>query len=121
MTDINELLQILLRAYRDKGMTNQAIADMGGLTHGHVNRLLNGPSSNLGKVKLETLVKLFPELFTSIVQNVHADNGIGIANGDYATVNNAQSLDALRLEKSILDDDGICDSCKIKVLKLLKK
>ena len=108
-----------LRELRNE-MTQQEMAKKAGCAQSYINHILNSPPDTLATVRLDILLKLFPELFASVVQNVHADNGIGIANGDYATVNNTQSYDSIQLERSILDDDDICDKCKVKVLKLLK-
>ena len=105
-------------------MTQQEMAKKAGCSQSYINHLLNNSADNLANVRLDILLRLFPELFYSIIQKSQVENGIGISNGDNATVNTTiQSGTFLKdnLLSAVLDDDTICDKCKVKVLKLLKK
>ena len=63
-----EALQNLLKARRSAGQTNQHIADIAGCTQQHINRLLNRNPELFGKVKLETLLRLFPSFFAPCLE-----------------------------------------------------
>lgn len=127
MDDYYQILQELLKQRRSNGETNQRIADTAGVKQPHINRLLNGDASQFGKVKLETLLKLFPAFFAPCLSGgakttLNNSNGNAIANNGTAIV--SQPDGALQKEQvvtAILNDDKICDTCKVRVLKLLNK
>lgn len=115
-------LQKMLRDLRADGKTNRELAEIAGISHAHINRLLNGPPENLLKVKLETLLRLFPELEKCITHDsICAPSGIGIANGDHATVNNYGNADALRTAIiSAVLDSGIHPECIVRICQIIR-
>lgn len=117
-------LQEALKAMRAAGKTNQEIADLAGVSQQHINRLLNGSADALGKVKLETLVRLFPRIFENIDQSSANIHGIGVNSGNHATVNihNGASNEVLGdIEQDILEDSKMCDACKVAALGIIKR
>ena len=125
MDEYYQLLQDLLKQRRAGGQTNQQMADVADTSHQHINRLLNGKPEQFGKVKLETLLRLFPSFFAPCLNggattNLTNSNGNAISNSGIAI--SSHQTDVLQKEQlvtAILNDEGICDACKVRVLKLL--
>ena len=124
---IFEQLQAILRKERDSGSTNQSIGDRVGLSHAHINRLLNGSADRIESLKFGTVLKLFPGL----IRIVDKDGQISQTNSPGAVVAigensiaNTKSNDNIKLNNqlmsNILNDDEICDSCKVRILKILQ-
>ncbi|MBQ7178484.1 MAG: helix-turn-helix transcriptional regulator [Victivallales bacterium] len=104
-------------------MTQQEMAKKAGCAQSYINHILNNPADCLANVRLDILLRLCPELFSNIIQNGQVENGIGISNGNNATVNttiHSSTFAREKLSSAVLDDDSICDACKVKILKLLK-
>ena len=126
MDEYYHLLQDLLKQRRAEGQTNQQMADVADTSHQHINRLLNGKPEQFGKVKLETLLRLFPSFFApclsgGVKTTLTNSNGNAIANNGTAIVSPQDDLlKKEQLVTAILNDDGICDACKVRVLKLLQ-
>jgi transcriptional regulator with XRE-family HTH domain len=119
-SSLYQSFQAQLRQMSRDGMTNREIAEKAGMSQSYVNQLLNGDAEQFGKVRIDMLIDLFPDVFRQLVV-VNGDNhGAAIVNGD-ATINEAQGGNNPALMKAIIDDDTICDKCKIKVLKMLAK
>lgn len=119
-SSLYQSFQAPLRQMSRDGMTNREIAEKAGMSQSYVNQLLNGDAEQFGKVRIDMLIDLFPDVFRQLVV-VNGDNhGAAIVNGD-ATINEAQGGNNPALMKAIIEDDTICDKCKIKVLKMLAK
>ena len=105
------------------GKTQEEIARETGLSQSHVCHLKNG-SREIGKIKLENFLKLFP----GAQINLHGDtiNGTATASGNGVAVGNDFSGGAKCKERieaisnAILDSD-MDDAAKIKALKIIKE
>ena len=75
--DIYTQLREILQAEYDRGATDQEIAGRLGISQQQVNRLRNGARS-FDKMRLETLLKLFPKL--SLVLNGNTLHGPSVSN-----------------------------------------
>ncbi len=121
-----EKFQQILRERRNQGETDEAIARTANTSHQHINRLINGSPEQFAKVKFETMLKLFPGIIRIMERdgqiNQNNSPGAAAAIGGNATAQNESDLSRYRgrLMESIIDNNGICDSCKVKVLKILK-
>lgn len=62
MKEFFERLHSDLKSRSLHGMTNRELALMANISQQHINRLLNGPPSQLGKLRAETLLELFPRV-----------------------------------------------------------
>ena len=123
-TAMLERLQQILRERRDRGETNQEIAKTADITHQHINRLLNGQPELLAKVQFGTILKLFPGMIRLMDKDgqISQNNSPGAAAsiGGNATITGESNLSDNRAKlKEILNANDICDSCKVKVLKIL--
>lgn len=127
MDEYYKALFSLLTQRSEAGQTNQQIANIAGCTQQHINRLLNGKPEQIGKVKLETLLKLFPAFFAPCLSGgakttLNNSNGNAIANNGTAIVSQLDgALPKEQVVTAILNDDKICDTCKVRVLKILQK
>lgn len=127
MDEFYKTLFALLTRRSEEGQTNQQIANIAGCSQQHINRLLNGDASQFGKVKLETLLKLFPAFFAPCLSGgakttLNNSNGNAIANNGTAIVSRPDgAFQKEQVVTAILNDDTICDTCKVRVLKLLNK
>jgi transcriptional regulator with XRE-family HTH domain len=120
-------LQDLLRKKRARGATNQEMAGAADISQPHINRLLNGPAENLGKVKLETLVRLFPQEFARVAETrvVAIASGSGSAASVHgnataapvALTTEAPLADAI-MEK-LLSAPGLCDPCRLAAVRIV--
>lgn len=126
MDEYYKALFSLLTQRSKAGQTNQQIANIAGCTQQHINRLLNGKPEQIGKVKLETLLKLFPAFFApclsgSVKTTLTNSNGNAIAtNNGTAIVSQPEgAFPKEQVVTAILNDDKICDTCKVRILKLL--
>ncbi len=131
-----QLLDAILQAERKNGKTNQELAEKAGCSHQHINDLLNHKKNvRIETLKFGTILRLFPELQKVIEDYLEHHTLAGAKDGKISQNNSpgaaasiggdavASSDSTLRahLLTAILDDDTICDKCKVKVLKLLKK
>ena len=132
---INETLQQRIRNWRESGMTNQEIADKASISHSHANRLLNGSSENIGSLKFNTVLTLFPDIQEAIAKHLNLPNATNVndagtatatdgsaasINGD-ATVNNAPlPPDFGEIMPEIMASD-MCDACKVKAFNIVAK
>ena len=123
--NLQELLQNWLVSQYNEGKTDEELADIAGCTRVHINRLRHGKFP-MEKVKLETLLKLFPNLRISLdgspITATNSAVNAGVNNGSM-TIHAAGEADQIKssLRSAILKSDGICDSCKVKILTLLEK
>ncbi|MBQ7178186.1 MAG: helix-turn-helix transcriptional regulator [Victivallales bacterium] len=127
-----EILQQNLRVMRDNGMTNEEIAKKGGISQSYVNLLLNKSPDQFKKIKIETLMLLFPDIFNELVKSSGATSvGNAVANatpvhGNATAINGNVTQSALdgplldQLQSAILDDGKMCAECKVRVLQLIK-
>lgn len=120
---------------RGRGVTNNEMAKRAGISQPHINFLLNSEAINLGSLKFNTVLRLFPRIAEQIERYyavAKADDhsvaevvGTGYAeanNNSRATVSNPQTdtrFDAL--EGAILDDPKICDACKVATLRHIRE
>jgi len=122
--DIFQYFQQRLRELRDSGLTNREIAEKAGVTHSHINRMLNKDTSFIETVGLRTLVRLFPDIFEMILCQ---SGQTAIANGGSVAINGNNNIVATlaaekqRFANEVLDDDKMCAECKVRVLQMLKK
>ena len=65
MQDINEQLRMVLEDMYQRGMKDQEIADLLGSSQSHINHLRKGKRT-FAKMRMETLLKLFPNLIYHI-------------------------------------------------------
>lgn len=122
--NIQELLQSWLVSLYNSGKTDEELAEMAGTSRAHINRLRHG-TFPFEKVKLETLLKLFPnmriELGDTITARQSAVNN-GTNNGSM-TVNNQTTggSEPLKsaLRSAVLKSD-MCSDCKVKILTMLE-
>lgn len=127
MDEFYQILQELLRQKRAEGQTNQCIADVANTSQQHINRLLNGDAAKFGKLKFETLLRLFPAFFAPCISGgvkttLTNSNGNAIANNGTAIVSQLDgAFHKEQVVTAILNDDKICDTCKVRVLKILQK
>ncbi len=122
-------LQQKLRDERNSGETNQTMADKAGISQSHMNRLLNGDAGQIGSLKFDTVLKLFPEIKTILERELGGQGAhqTASANGDGAAASvggiaiaGGAIPDYQRVMNTIIDDQTICDTCKIRVLKIIK-
>lgn len=127
------------------GLTDEALGRIAGCHQPKINGMLNGTKKKsngtpaktahevMEKTEFITLVRLFPELFDKLIKDVNPNVTVH-GNGSAASVNgNATAapvtigavkesgINLGELSAAILNDDKICDACKVKVLKLLQK
>ena len=122
--DILETLQEIIIKKYENGMTDDEIATEYGCSHQQINHLRNGKRS-FGKMKLETLLRMFPNIRISLdgspITATNSAVNAGVNNGSM-TIHAAGEADQIKssLRSAILKSDGICDSCKVKILTLLE-
>ncbi len=93
---IDDICREALREEYDKGTTQADLGKRAGISHAHVNRLLNGRST-FSNLKLETMLKLLPQasitLSGSQVINNGSNHGIvaASAHGNSIVANNGGS------------------------------
>lgn len=123
METLSKTLQDELKKQSAAGSTNKEMADRAGCSQQRINQLLN--QGGFEKVKLETLLKLFPGMRitlggTDITATYSAVNA-GVNNGSM-TIHAAGEENKIKssLRSAILKSDGICDACKVKILTLLE-
>lgn len=122
--NLQEMLQNWLIAQYNEGKTDEELANMAGCTRVHINRLRHGKFP-MGKVKLETLLKLFPNIRISLdgspITATNSAVNAGVNNGNM-TIHAAGDGERLKssLRSAILKTDDICDKCKVKILTLLE-
>jgi len=118
-------LQRILKERRDNGETNEEIARTAEISHQHVNRLLNGSPDQFAKLQFGTILKLFPGIVQFEDQkggHISQNNSPGAAASiGGSAIANFYADFRQQLMSDILNDDSICDACKVKVLKLLQK
>lgn len=123
MDILDSLLQLINDKYAN-GMTDEEIACEFGCSHQQINHLRNGKRS-FGNMKLETLIRMFPNLRVSLdgspITATNSAVNAGVNNGSM-TIHAAGEEDKIKssLRSAILKSDGICDSCKVKILTLLE-
>ena len=133
--DLEEVLRSRLKTRNDRSGSNQKIADETNISQSYINQLLNGRRSFYG-LSLKNLLLLFPEI-QHVLEEYYTQGGLSasvIGNGSAASVNgNAtaapvtigaakeSSINLSELSSAILNDDNICDACKVKVLKIMQK
>lgn len=122
--NIQELLQSWLVSLYNGGKTDEELAEMAGTSRVHINRLRHGKFP-FEKVKLETLLKLFPNMRIELGDTITASHSAvnnGTNNGSM-TVNN-QTTDGSEPVKSALRSavlkSDMCSDCKVKILTLLE-
>lgn len=71
--DIYNLCRVALKEEYAKGITQEELGKRAGISHAHVNRLLNGRSS-FATLKLETLLKLLPSARLAVGSPLHGGN-----------------------------------------------
>ena len=74
-TAAEEVFAILHKNLKSRslhGMTNRELALMANTSQPHINRLLNGSPSQLGKLKAETLLGLFPKIKELLLNHAEA-------------------------------------------------
>ena len=126
-------LDLLIQEKRRAGITNKALANQAGCSQPHINDLLNHKNNvRVGTLKFETLLRLLPEvrmvLERAFCNGAAASTATVNGNGSAAAVNGNATAAPVTLtdghleskRDAILDDDGICDACKVRVLKILK-
>ena len=124
MQDINEQLRMVLEDMYQRGMKDQEIADLLGSSQSHINHLRKGKRT-FAKMRMETLLKLFPNLRISLdgspITATNSAVNAGVNNGSM-TIHAAGEADQIKssLRSAILKSDGICDACKVKILTLLE-
>lgn len=123
--NIQELLQSWLVSLYNSGKTDEELAEMAGTSRAHINRLRHG-TFPFEKVKLETLLKLFPNMRIELGDTITARQSAvntGTVNGSM-TVNNQGRADAADLKSSIrkalIKTDGMCDACKLKAIDIIE-
>ena len=122
--NIQELLQSWLVSLYNSGKTDEELAKMAGTSRPHINRLRHG-TFPFEKVKLETLLRLFPNMRIELGDTIttsHSAVNNGTNNGSM-TVNNQTTaeLEPLKsaLRSAILKSD-MCSDCKVKILTMLE-
>lgn len=122
--DIYELLMDFLQTQYNNGKTETEIANDTGLSQQQVNALRNKKRS-FAKMRLETLLRMFPNIRISLdgspITATNSAVNAGVNNGSM-TIHAAGEADQIKssLRSAILKSDGICDSCKVKILTLLE-
>ena len=118
---IYETIRSRLTELRSTGKTDRELADIAGCTQQQINRMINKPVEYLETVSLKTIVRLFPDLFSSAKATANGTGAAAAINGTAIGGNNNQADKVLNdLESGVLDDEQICDKCKIRVLRLIK-
>ena len=122
--DIIESLNRLISDKYHNGMTDDEIANELGCSHQQINHLRNGRRS-FAKMKLETVLRLFPNIRISldsspITATTSAVNA-GINNGSMTVHNGSSSSESLKsaIRSAILSSD-MCSDCKVKILTLME-
>ncbi|MBQ7178866.1 MAG: hypothetical protein IJS08_15730 [Victivallales bacterium] len=102
------------------GQTDRALAKQAGVTHSYINMLANGPAEDFKKVKFETLVRLFPEIFDSLLahQTVSANGTNAVAAANSTINNNTKGPDYTAILAAVMNTD-ICPECAVKVSKAI--
>ena len=144
--DIVDALDQILQQRRRAGITNREMATQAGCSQPHINDLLNHTKKrkkkgevevekevSLADLKFETLLKLFPEVQAILEEHFahqESPSATVVGNGSAAAVNGnataapvtyaSPSPDRGKLTSAVLNDDAICDACKVRVLKLLQ-
>ena len=130
---LTQILDAKLQEQRKAGKTNKEMAELAGCSQQHMNDLLNHKKNvKIETLKFGTILRLFPQI-QQVLEDYFTQHQGGSSvsvngNGSAAAVNgNATAapvtLTDVHLEDkrdTILDDDGICDACKVRVLKILK-
>ncbi len=121
--NIQELLQSWLVSQYNSGKTDEELAEMAGCTRVHINRLRHGKFP-MSKVKLETLLKLFPNLHIELGDSITAPNSAvntGTNNGTM-TVNNQMKADSEWKSALIaaLNKSDMCDTCFRKAVRIIE-
>ncbi len=127
-----QLLDAILQTERKNGKTNQELAEKAGCSQQHINDLLNHKKNvRIETLKFGTILRLFPELQQVIEDYLEhhtlagAQTSIGhAANGNNIHIEGAVTTSALNLGEisaAVLNNDKICDSCKVQILKIIQK
>lgn len=123
MEELLKAMQIELKKESASGTTNKEMGLRAGCSQQRINQLIH--DGGFEKVKLETLLKLFPNLRISLdgspITATNSAVNAGVNNGSM-TIHAAGAADQIKssLRAAILKSDGICDACKVKILTLLE-
>lgn len=121
--NLQEMLQNWLVALYNEGKTDEELADMAGCTRVHINRLRHGKFP-MEKVKLETLLKLFPNIRISLdgspITATNSAVNAGVNNGNMTV--HAVNGDAIKnaITSKLVDSD-MCSDCIVKAIKIIKE
>lgn len=123
---LQEILQNCLNEKYKSGLTDEELAQIAGCTRVHINRLRHGKFP-IEKVKLETLLRLFPDMRITLGgTDITASNSAvntGTNNGSM-TVTVASSGDVEDIKRRILDalaDSDMCDECIGKAHRIIRR
>ena len=131
-----QLLDSILQAERKNGKTNQELAEKAGCSQQHINDLLNHKKNvRIETMKFGTVLRLFPDL-QRVIEDYLTQNTLTGAKDSQISQSNSPGAaasiggDAIaypadvnlraKLQSAVLDDDGICDACKVRVLKIIQ-
>lgn len=121
--NLQEMLQNWLIAQYNEGKTDEELANIAGCTRVHINRLRHGKFP-MEKVKLETLLKLFPNIHISLdgspITATNSAVNAGVNNGNMTV--HAVNGDAIKnaITSKLVDSD-MCSDCIVKAIKIIKE
>lgn len=129
---IEEFLKDKLKKGSGGGKTQSELA---GNSHQQTIFKLLSDEQQIANTQFKTILSIFPEVRMVLERAFCASSGGSSAsvsgNGSAAAVNGnataapvicaSPSPDREKLTSAVLNDDAICDACKVKVLKLLQK
>lgn len=122
MDILDSLLQLINDKYAN-GMTDEEIACEFGCSHQQINHLRNGKRS-FGNMKLETLIRMFPNLRVSLdgspITATNSAVNAGVNNGNMTV--HAVNGDAIKnaITSKLVDSD-MCSDCIVKAIKIIKE
>lgn len=124
---INEFFKLTLSKTYNNDKTDADLAKLAGCSREHINKLRNGKFP-FTKVKLETLLRLFPELHlvlggVDFRGDVHNDGNIGPNSGTQSVMimtGGGPDISA-ELRRAILSCKSLCPNCALTVLSLMEQ
>lgn len=119
--DIFKKLQAELRRMRSEGATNEELGRRAGVSHAHINRLLNGDSEKFEKLSLGTALRLFPDLARLLEDSGRITQTVTNVRDSKISQTATTSPGLSSLADSVLCADGLCDSCRVRVLRLIRE
>ncbi len=123
MKELLQAMQDELKRESALGTTNKEMGIRAGCSQQRINQLIH--DGGFEKVKLETLLKLFPNIRISLdgspitATNSAVNAGVNNGNMTIHAVGDGERLKS-SLRSAILKTDDICDKCKVKILTLLE-